>query len=928
VRRVRSAAKEAIGPADAVIFRVPCQVAECLERSLRRSGHPYAVEVVGDPYEVFAPGSLHHPLRPLFRWYFPRQLRRHCAGACAAAYVTRHGLPSRYPCFSYSLSFSDIELSSDAFVSAPRIPDSAGRSFNLVTVGSLEQMYKAPDVLLDAVALCVRRGADVRLVLVGDGRHRPALEGRATALGLADCVVFLGQVATAEGVRAALDAADLFVLPSRTEGLPRALIEAMARALPCIGSRVGGIPELLPPEDLVEPGDAAGLADRILEVLASPARRAAMTDRNLARAAEYRPEILRPRLLDFLRRVRDRTQEWIEGGAKKHTVLLHVTTVPQSLNFLRAQIGYLRGRNFQIHVLSSPGASLDRFGSEQQVATHAVSMSRRITPGRDLVALWRLVHVLRRIRPDIVHGHTPKGGWLAMIAAWLNGVPVRLYHIHGLPLLTAAGLRRRLLRWTEKTACAFAQQVLCVSPSVREIAIKERICPEEKIRVLRNGSINGVDAEHFDPERLPLQTRHLQREQYGIPEQAVVLGFVGRIVRDKGIVELTHAWQSIRKEFPEAHLLLVGEMESQDPIPAETAAQLREDSRVHLVGVVRDMPPAYAAMDLVVLPTYREGFPVVPLEAAAMELPVLATHIPGCIDAIEDGITGTLVPPRDAEALAGAIRSYLLDPARRLQHGRNGRRRVLRDFQPDAMGQAVHDEYRRLISERAARVDQTFYQRRGKRWLDLALSIPALIVLAPSLLVIAILVRLALGAPVLFRQQRSGRHGKPFRILKFRTMAEKRDAAGARLPDAQRLTRLGRFLRAASLDELPEFFNVLKGEMSLVGPRPLIPRYLPYYSATERKRFERLPGVTGWAQVNGRNSLGWDERLAQDAWYVDACSLRLDLKILCRTVWKVLLCADVHVDTAQVIRPLDEERQRASGNGDGLTASATFVKLQ
>jgi len=175
-----------------------------------------------------------------------------------------------------------------------------------------------------------------------------------------------------------------------------------------------------------------------------------------------------------------------------------------------------------------------------------------------------------------------------------------------------------------------------------------------------------------------------------------------------------------------------------------------------------------------------------------------------------------------------------------------------------------------------------------KRLFDLLVTLPALLVLAPFLLVIALLVRLKLGAPVLFRQQRPGLHGQPFTLYKFRTMTDARDAQGNLLPDAERLTRFGRFLRSLSLDELPEFFNVLKGDMSLVGPRPLLMQYLPRYTPEQARRHEVRPGITGWAQVNGRNALTWEEKFALDVWYVDHRSLWLDLKIVILTVWKLL----------------------------------------
>ncbi len=180
------------------------------------------------------------------------------------------------------------------------------------------------------------------------------------------------------------------------------------------------------------------------------------------------------------------------------------------------------------------------------------------------------------------------------------------------------------------------------------------------------------------------------------------------------------------------------------------------------------------------------------------------------------------------------------------------------------------------------------YRRYGKRLLDLTLAGAGLIVLSPLLLILAILVRARLGGPVLFRQERPGLGGKPFTLYKFRTMTDARGPDGAPLPDAARLTPFGRFLRSTSLDELPELWNVLVGDMSLVGPRPLLSEYLPLYTPEQARRHEVRPGITGWAQVNGRNSLSWEERFALDVWYVDRCSLWLDLRILARTALMVL----------------------------------------
>ncbi len=314
-RRIRRAAARSFHPGDAVILRVGSVLADALLPGLRKTGHPYAVEVIGDPWDTFSPGAMAHPLRPLFRRWFSHRLRAQCWGAGAAAYVTEEALQRRYPAAPGSLmtGFSDVELPPEAFVAAPR-PARAGRQgASILTVGTLEQLYKSQDVLIDAVGREVRDGQDLRLVFVGDGQYRAALEEQARREGLGDRVRFLGWLPGGPSVRSVLDMADLFALPSRQEGLPRAMVEAMARGLPCVGSTVGGIPELLPPEDLVPPGDAAALARKIREIVTDPGRLARMSARNLEKARGYRNEALADRRRAFYRHVRRLTEAAVEG---------------------------------------------------------------------------------------------------------------------------------------------------------------------------------------------------------------------------------------------------------------------------------------------------------------------------------------------------------------------------------------------------------------------------------------------------------------------------------------------------------------------------------------------------------------------------------------------------------------------------------------
>jgi glycosyltransferase involved in cell wall biosynthesis len=381
--------------------------------------------------------------------------------------------------------------------------------------------------------------------------------------------------------------------------------------------------------------------------------------------------------------------------------LIHITTVPLSLFFFRGQVGYMKERGLEVYALSSPGSLLDRFAAAEQISVYAVEMPRQITPLRDLGAVFCIWRQLRRLRPQIAHAHTPKGGLLGMIASGLARVPIRIYHVHGLPFVTATGIKRWVLRRSEALSCALAHQVFCVSPSIRELLIEEGLCSVKKVRVLLNGSINGVDAlGQFNPQRFNEAEGRGIKSRCQIPDEAVVVGFIGRITHDKGIAELVRAWQKWRADFPALHLLVVGPWE-QDQITTDTMQLLHSDPRVHVIAEwVEDPAPFYAIMDVLAFPTHREGFGLVAIEASAMEIPVVSTRIPGCVDAVQDGVTGTLVPPGDAQALSDAVERYLRDGALRAQHGHAGRERALRKFSPEAIWEALYEEYSRLLREK------------------------------------------------------------------------------------------------------------------------------------------------------------------------------------------------------------------------------------
>jgi glycosyltransferase involved in cell wall biosynthesis len=318
-KAVQQTAQSAFKPGDAVMLYSASPICMALKHHLDALQYPYGIYLIADPHDVFAPGAVLHPTRPFFRWWVPRQTRQLCREATVAGYITDYALQRRYPPAEaqFTNTFSMAELPEAAFVTVPRTYPAQTRPMTLVTVGAMDQLYKAQDVLIAAVAQCVNQyQLDLQLAFVGDGQHRAALAAQAQNLGMGDRIKFYGQMTAGEEVRAVLDQSDLFMLPSRQEGLPRAMQEAMARALPCIGSTVGGIPELLSEEDLVPPDNLQTLADKIREVVTNPERLSQMSTRNLLKAQQYAEDKVRDRRQALYRALRNYTEHWMQRHAK------------------------------------------------------------------------------------------------------------------------------------------------------------------------------------------------------------------------------------------------------------------------------------------------------------------------------------------------------------------------------------------------------------------------------------------------------------------------------------------------------------------------------------------------------------------------------------------------------------------------------------
>jgi glycosyltransferase involved in cell wall biosynthesis len=384
--------------------------------------------------------------------------------------------------------------------------------------------------------------------------------------------------------------------------------------------------------------------------------------------------------------------------------LLYVTTLPFSQWwFLRGQNNFLAEKGFELHSITSKGKYFEELAQRDQMTMHPVEIPRSIVPHRDLMALIKMFFIIRRIKPHIVHLSNPKAALLGSVAAWTASAPIRIFFIRGLTSDAKTGLSQKIYETLEWLTARFCNVHYCESNSLLTVARSKRILRSEEGEVILSGMFNGVDCAQFDPDKVSRDFNiDALRESLGIPRGAKLIGFVGRLARDKGLKELAEAWKEIRESVKDSYLLFVGDWwDEVDVIENEIKDYFIQDPRVRITGYVENPAPYYLIMDVLVLPSYREGFPTAVMEASAMGIPVISTKVTGCTDAVLDGLTGTLIPPHNSEALKKALRKYLDNPQLASEHGKNGQIRVREKFRSELIWNALREEYRRLIKERS-----------------------------------------------------------------------------------------------------------------------------------------------------------------------------------------------------------------------------------
>lgn len=374
--------------------------------------------------------------------------------------------------------------------------------------------------------------------------------------------------------------------------------------------------------------------------------------------------------------------------------LIRITTVPISLDkLLSGQLGFMN-QFYKVIGVSSDVSYLKKVGEKENIDVQHIEMTRQITPVQDVKAVYQLYRFFKKEKPLIVHTHTPKAGTVGMLAAKLAGVPHRLHTIAGLPLMEAKGTKRRVLNLVEKITYACATKIYPNSFGLQEIILQEQFCSAGKLKVIGNGSSNGIDTSHFNTTNYSAGQNSTLKEELHIQTSDFVFVFVGRLVGDKGINELVSAY----KGFP-AHvkLLLVGPFEPElDPLQTATLQEIEHNANIITVGYQQDVRPYFAIADALVFPSYREGFPNVVLQAGAMALPSIVTNINGCNEIISEGENGVIIPVKDADALRLAMQRISEDEILYAKLKKNARKRIVDHYEQKVVWEAILAEYKSI----------------------------------------------------------------------------------------------------------------------------------------------------------------------------------------------------------------------------------------
>lgn len=379
--------------------------------------------------------------------------------------------------------------------------------------------------------------------------------------------------------------------------------------------------------------------------------------------------------------------------------LIRITTVPLSLDkLIEGQLNFMN-QFYEVTAISSNYEELKKIKEKEEVEIFPIEMTRQITPFQDLKSVYHLYNFFKKEQPLIVHTHTPKAGIVGMLAAKLAKVPIRLHTVAGLPLMEAKGVKRKILNFVEKLTYSCATKVYPNSQGLYDFILKEKFCVNSKLKVLGNGSSNGINTEYFNLKHFSEIEKSNLKQELGIHKNDFVFIFVGRLVKDKGINELVQAFSKLNVSssgVQNTKLLLVGPFEEElDPLDTKTLNEINSNPNIISVGFQKDVRPYFAISNALAFPSYREGFPNVVMQAGAMELPSIVTNINGCNEIIEQNKNGLIIPVKNTNAIFVAMQT-LLDEKLFKELKSNSRDMITSRFEQNIVWQTILEEYKKL----------------------------------------------------------------------------------------------------------------------------------------------------------------------------------------------------------------------------------------
>ena len=368
---------------------------------------------------------------------------------------------------------------------------------------------------------------------------------------------------------------------------------------------------------------------------------------------------------------------------------------------------YLNENGFEIKIVCSDGPEVQSVKESEGCSVLTIPFSRKISLKTDIITIYRLVLLLRKIKPHIVHTHTSKAGLIGMISAFLARCPIRIHSVPGLQMMESKGLRRLILNLSERLTYFLSDVVCPNSKSLKEYILNHKMCSSEKIRIIGCGSSSGVNLDKYCMHLKKTSTRKSIRGRFCIDDNGIVLAFVGRISKEKGIHELVESFVNLSKRYANLYLLLIGKYDDigeydtiNDGIDNDTKNILNNNARLNITGWVEDVENYLAASDIVVHPSYREGFSNALLQAGSMGLPSVTTNVSGCIDVIKDGETGLVVSPKDSVALEKALEVLILDKDKRVELGLNAYHHVAANFASNIIWEETARFYTDMLKSR------------------------------------------------------------------------------------------------------------------------------------------------------------------------------------------------------------------------------------